>query len=303
MRTRSNDSVDLLEEKPMMKHARLLGIVAALGIWWLAGVGTAANNQAPGWKGVLDEADAKELIKRSTDLIEDQVKKPRANAKEGRKSNKRIQVAAVEIAALAQSAKAGADRQLLASIRDKALELAKEAGDKGNLNKMKMLAQALANPKVNAAAKPAAVNLKSFLDDQGDVMQAFKTVIKGGDGIEKSLQDDARLRTPSQNGIEEKVRKLARRKLTPAQLKNQAAELALLGDKIAALAQVNDEWVPEKKEGKRDPKDWLAWSKDMQTQALDLAAAARKGNANAVFMASTKLNATCNRCHFVFKPD
>jgi hypothetical protein len=297
--------MDPLEELPMMTHVRILGVAAALalGIWWLAGAGGAADNKAPAWKPILDDADAVQLVKRSADQIQEDLKKVPANAAAKRKANKRIQVAAVEIAALAQSAKPGASRQLLAHLRDAALKLAKEAGGKNpQPAAMKKLADALASPAANAKANPAPVSLKEFLDDQGDVMLPFKKVSLGGDGLAKELQTSQPLRT-TQNGIEEKIRALARRQLTAPQLKAQAKEIALMADKIAALAQANLEWVPEKPEGKRDPKDWVQWSNDMRDEALQLAAAARQGNPNMVFKGVQKLNSTCNRCHGVFKPE
>jgi hypothetical protein len=289
----------------MMTHVRILGLAAALalGAWWVAGAGSAADKKVQVWSPILDEADAMQLVKRSTDLIQEELKKAKPNAKDVRKANKRIQVGAVEIAAFAQSAKPGANRQLLASLRDTALKLAKEAGAKApQANVMKKLADALAKPAVNANANPALLPLKEYLEDQGDVMQPFKKVSLGGDGLAKELQTSQPLRT-TQNGIEEKIRLLAIRPPNATQMKAQSKELALVADKIAALAQANYEWAPEKKEGKKDPKDWRDWSIEMRDQALDLAKAARQGNAAQVSNGVKKLNSTCNKCHGVFKPE
>ena len=103
------------------------------------------------------------------------------------------------------------------------------------------------------------------------------------------------------------IRKMHQGKQARAKVKDIKKEgpyLALMAGQIAAMAQLTKGLSPVKeKEGMKDPKDWKEWSEDMEKLALDLAAAAKKGNAATVQTIANKLNSNCTKCHKIFKPD
>src|SRR5262249_39721823 len=153
------------------------------------GPGTPAKEKEEGWKPVLDDATAKELIKRSVERIKEALQKPPADAKKIRVMRKKIQVAGVMIAVYAQSVQGGANKQELAAFRDAALKLSKAAADKDvGINEVKKLAEALAAAKADPGAKGDFIPLKAYLDDNDDVMFSFKRLALGGDGLPKTLQ-------------------------------------------------------------------------------------------------------------------
>jgi hypothetical protein len=272
-----------------------------------AGLLIQARSRAGGqdlvWKPILTDADALKVIDQSKAIIHEELNKPRDTKVKARKSNKRIQVEAALIAAYALSAKAGPSKPQLMSMALAALELNKAAGvANADFNRIKQLAQNLGDARGNGRAGLGKVDWTKYFDDQGDVMLPFKTLEKGGNGLAKALQVNPKVRG-RMNGIEEKIRNLANTRPPTMQrnIKKEAAELALLADKIAVIAQVNYEFAPKEKEGKKDPADWKQWSIDMQNAALALAAAARKSNPAMVLAAAQKLNSSCVRCHNIFK--
>jgi hypothetical protein len=288
----------------MRKHYCVLGVAAALifTMGYRGGEGSAAGNKAGIWKPILDDADAQKLIKRAVDIIQEEAKKPKAGKKAIRKSNLRIQVEAAMIATYAHSAKGANNNAILAGYSANAVKLAQAITKGAPPAQVNKLAADLAAGKAGKGPM-GKVAWKEVLADQADVMVPFKLQLKGGDGIQKDLQTNPKLKGKGGNGVEEKVRALARRNLTPAQMKKEKTELALLADKIAAIAQLNYEYAPAQKQGKRDPKDWRDWSVQMRDNALKLAAAAKQGSPAAVKKAAATLNSTCNKCHGVFKPD
>lgn len=103
------------------------------------------------------------------------------------------------------------------------------------------------------------------------------------------------------DGLEARLINLGRR-VTAADLKNQGAELQRMCEIMAAVAEVAIAKAPTKKMGKKDPKEWLAWSKDMRDSSLALRDAIKSGKApNDIKELATKLNATCTDCHAVWK--
>jgi hypothetical protein len=284
----------------MKTDVRLLTmtVVAVFLIWGLAIPGHAANDKPAGWESmILDESSAHALIARAVKSIQDELSAPKKDGKAIRKSYKKIQVAAVMIAAIAQSAKPTIGKAKLVAYRDSALELAKAAA-KGDAAEIDKLSKALATPKTNPKNKAAPVSLKEYLEDSGDVMQPLRRFALGGDGIDPALQSTGPLK--SLNGIEEKLRVLGRRPMKAPQLAKESAQLVLMAQKIAVVGQMAHEWAPAK-EGNLDPKDWREWSVEMRDSALNLAEAAKNKNANAVFTATKTLNANCTKCHGIFK--
>jgi hypothetical protein len=288
----------------MRTHVRILGVVAALalGLWLTAGPrGTAAQKQN-GWAPVLEEGEAKALIKRASDRIQEELSKTPKDKKDKRKQMKNIQVRAVLIAVYATSTKPGRDKKLLTAYAVAGLKLGKAAGGGVNADpkQVKQLANDLVNAKPGANGNLGNINWQNELDDVDDVMHPLDKLSKGGDGLPKSLQTNARLRG-NLNGIEDKIKDLGRK--APKNAAAEAADIHLMAKEVAAIANLSYVFAPEKDEGKKKVRDWKDWSVENQKAALDLAAAARKKNAAAIQNMAAKLNSVCNKCHGVFKPD
>src|SRR5262249_10248018 len=139
----------------MRMHVRILGVAAvlALGVWFLTGPRGAAGQKGNGWKPVLDEAEAKTLIKRAIDRIQGELKKTPTEKREKRKQMKNIQIRAVMIAVYAESAKAGPEKKLLTAYADAGLKLARAAVVSAKVADVKKLADALAKAKPGANGK------------------------------------------------------------------------------------------------------------------------------------------------------
>jgi hypothetical protein len=291
---------------------RFLGVAAvlAVGIWLCtsSGIGAGnANNMA--WKPVVDDADALKLAKQSLAIIQQDaatlVKNKNEEGKplkkpEVRKLRKRIQLNGALLAVYAKSAKAGANHQELISLGEAGLKFSKAAAGDAKPAQLQKMAADLAATKANASAKLEGITWTDYFEDQDAVMTVFKRLPLGGNGLPKSLQSTPRLKT-SLNGIEEKVKVLARTKVKD--IKKEGPDLATMAEQIAAIAQLNHD-VPAIKEdeGKKKVSDWNEWTADMRTIALDLAGAAKKANANDVQKISKKLQANCTKCHDIFKP-
>src|SRR5205814_8662965 len=125
---------------------------------------------------------------------------------------KKAQFNALLIAAYTMSAK---DDGAGASLRTGALKLAKTIPQKGKLADARAQASMLLKAKVNPADKGEPGDWKAYLEDRADLMEHFKTKMKGGEGIAPALQSNIRLKG-ALNGIEEKLRALAMKKLTDA---------------------------------------------------------------------------------------
>lgn len=103
------------------------------------------------------------------------------------------------------------------------------------------------------------------------------------------------------DGIEAKFINLGKKALPAKQLDKEADALAKAAYVSAALGEIAGHKAPEKKEKNKDPKDWVAWSKEMSATSLELAKAAKAKNANGVKDAASKLNSSCNNCHSAFR--
>jgi hypothetical protein len=166
--------------------------------------------------------------------------------------------------------------------------------DKEIADAVRKIAKAVAANKPDEAKKEAEA-LVAKKKDLGDVMNMFKARKNGGLGI------GAKAGAIMPDGIEAKVLALAKKKLTAAEVKGQAADLDKMGDDIAAISYVGDVHTPKKKDGAKDPKDWTKWMKDMRDGANDLTKAAKAQDAAAIKNAAMKANASCSNCHGVFR--
>jgi hypothetical protein len=279
------------------------GILLAFGICFFSGGDSAAqkkNNQV--WQPILPKEEYDELVARVLSGLQKDIAD--INMIDGKKLKqrlKKLRATGILIATLVQSNGGIAKDPSLATLRDAALDL-NAAAKAANVAAVVKAANALPPPKANPKAKLAAVPLRGTVADKEDMMTPMKVKGKGGDGLDPDLQSNFRLKG-ALNGVEEKIRELAKKKLPAAQMKKQAEELSLMAYKVAAIAQCAEDYTPRvrNKGGKKTPQNWARWSGQMRTLALELAKVAKKEDAAKVFAVAGKLNTNCNACHGVFK--
>jgi hypothetical protein len=265
------------------------GAMTAVSLWLVTGPGGAQGDKAA-FKAFLPATAYKELVMRAAKSIEADL----ATADED--SLKRAQVNAVLIAGYALSAQ---DATGAAGVEATAVDLAGIVTNKAKLDQAKKLAASLAALKGQPGGKASVEALAKLPEDIGDLMNLMKTKGKGGEGIPPALQSNIRLKG-TQNGIEEKVRELAKKKLAPARVGLEADELALLGYRLAVMAELTD-LHPAPRKGGATPKDWHDLSAQMRDTGVELALAAGKKDAEAIFKVSGKLNSSCTQCHSLFR--
>src|SRR6266545_5905826 len=257
-------------------------VALAAAAWLLAGP-SAAGDKTSVWKPFLPADAYKELVGRAVKNIDEALAE-----KPSEEAVKKAQFNAVMIAAYTLSAKEGAKD--LAAVRDAALKVAKLAGMKGKADEARKLAAALATLKGDGAMGPPG-DWKVYVEDRADIMEHFKTKMKGGEGIHPDLQSNIKLKG-TQNGIEEKLRTLAMKELMPARAAKEANELALLGYRSAVVGELTYYYLP-----KKNVEGWQKLALEMRDAGIALAEAAQKKDPEAIFKASTSLNSSCSQCH------
>src|SRR5262245_37683835 len=202
---------------PMTRFGTLLLLTLGLTFLTQTGHGGAKDR----WKSILPEDIYKELVQREAKLIVECLKS------DDEDKIKRARVGALMIQAYAASyAKSGA-------VADMAQDLGKAIRAKGKLEEAKKLATALADG-VEAKVNPNKRDWRAELD-LFDIMNPLdKKPKKGGDGLPEELQINIRLKG-ALNGIEEKVRNLAAKKLNDTQMGKASRELTLLAYRMAVL--------------------------------------------------------------------
>ncbi len=266
------------------------GWFAGLGLVTLGLLGTPGHGGGDKgrWKKALPEEPFKALVEREAKLIQECLK----GDDEDKHLRARAGALMIQGYAVTQQKQSAAAEALAALAQD----LGKAIRTKGKLADARKLADKL--------LKPGDYKSEAKRDWRGDldlfdIMNPLKTVGKGGDGIAPALQVNIRLRG-TQNGIEEKIRNLAARKLQEAILEKASKELTLLAYRMAVLGELVHDF-PLPKKGKGTLKEWQELSLDMRNAALEVAAAAAKKDAEAVFQASVRLNSTCTQCHSAFR--
>lgn len=146
-------------------------------------------------------------------------------------------------------------------------------------------------------AKKEAQALAKKVDEMKPVMKSLALRSNGGVGF------GAKAGAFTPDGIEAKLINSGRKEMSAADLKAQAEALERMSYITAAVAEVALAKPPAKKVGDKDPKEWLAWSKDMRESALKLADAAKAQDAKAVKESVNKLYLSCTSCHKPFKPN
>jgi cytochrome c556 len=135
-----------------------------------------------------------------------------------------------------------------------------------------------------------------------DVMHLFKPRNKGGFGI-------GAMPPPAAAGVKDSI------ELTIIDLSNDkkgftkefvgkySADLVKAAKQTQAIAEINTHYAPKEKKGAKDPAVWKQLTGEMKTGAGDLAKAAEAKDPAAVKAAATKLNASCVRCHEIFRDE
>ena len=246
------------------------------------------------WKSFLPAKAYTQLLNREVKILQECLK---GNPEE--EVLNRARVAAVMVAALSLSVEKEA-MPAAAVEHTNALTLAKLLREKGKLAQARKLADSLSSAQSKTVGFATIDMKKVFGGEVLAMMDHLRPKAKGGDGIAASLQTSAPLKG-ALNGIEEKIRALAKKKMTEANMKKSADEMVLFGYRLAVLAEVTDDFAPEKKVGKKDPKVWNELSVKMRDSALEMAAASKKKDAVAVFDAAGRLEASCTQCHSIFR--
>ena len=275
----------------MTRIPRWLAVAVILSVFacLLLGRGEAGGDKGP-WQPILPKEVYQELAKCEADII----RKSLSGSPNQHVIN-RAKFGAVLIAALTMSVK-GTPADELRGTRETALALAGALNMKDQAT-AKKLAESLPNAKSDQ--NMGTINWGSYLQ-QADLMDHFHVKDKGGDGIHPDLQSNIRLKG-ALNGVEEKIRNLALKEQTPANLKKEAKELELLAYRSAVVGSLATFYAPAMKQAKKDPQEWRTLSLRMRDNSVSLAAAAQKGDAPAILRASSDLSSTCTQCHNVFK--
>ncbi len=103
------------------------------------------------------------------------------------------------------------------------------------------------------------------------------------------------------DGIELKLRDLAKKALAKAPAANEKDALIELSHRTAAVGSISLASPPKKSLPGKDPKDWKKWSEDMVKASGEFEKAVKGGDPKAIKDAATKLNSSCVDCHGTFR--
>jgi cytochrome c556 len=157
------------------------------------------------------------------------------------------------------------------------------------------LADALEKKDKNA--KKMAEDLAKKIDDLEELMHVFSLRTAKGGGVGVGSKAGA----ISPDGIEQQIITLGKKPLDKAKLDAEADDLVRMAYVAAAVGEITIAKPPLKDEGKKKKKDWIKFSEDSKTAALELAAAAKGKDPAAVHAAAKKLDSKCDACHDIFK--
>jgi hypothetical protein len=269
---------------------RLRGLVAGFAVllalaFWTGP--TRSGDDKDVWKGFIPEESYKELVDRETNLIQQYLKAP------DEEKLKRARIGALFIMGL--SASHAAPNDGTKGQGEIAQGLRNHLGVESKKPVVLMLMRVLKEPKGMSGTTKRDWRGTLTLREIMDILQVQK---KGGDGIASELQVNIRLKG-ALNGVEEKVRNLAQKKLSEPVLDKASKELSLLSYKLAVLGEITHEYPAPKKKG--TPKEWSELSIEMRDAAIELAAASKKKDAEAVHKSANRLNSSCSQCHSLFR--
>ena len=134
--------------------------------------------------------------------------------------------------------------------------------------------------------------IKKKFEDLNTVMHIYKPREKGGLGVGPKAKGD---------GIEIKLNNLGKRALSAMQATKEKDDLIMVGKVNVAMAEVTKLYAPTKPKGGKGAKEWNGFSDEMKKASLELIAAAKKGEPDAIKKAANNLNNSCNSCHSDFR--
>jgi hypothetical protein len=194
-----------------------------------------------------------------------------------RRTAEKARVGALMLAEFAQQNLQGADAGQRATVRDAALQVAALIKDKKYAEAVK-LAKELPTLPANPAAKKERLKLLGNHLDMEELMSQFRSAKLGGLGVEALLDELA----SSKDGM------------VPAAALTD--ELRLLAFRTAVAAELVRAELPKMK-----PQVWRDHAEMMRKASLELAGAVETKNGKEAFAAVERLNASCNKCHLVFR--
>ncbi len=166
--------------------------------------------------------------------------------------------------------------------------------DKKMHDALSKIAKALQTGDKATAMKEAEAYAKK-VEDLDDLMHSFKPRNKKGLGV------GSKSGVVVPDGIEQKLNAIARDGITPAQLGKEGEALNEAAWMTGAIAAVTKYKAPERDKGKKKRSKWIEWAESTRDGAIELAAAAKSKDVNAVKAAAIKVNNGCNNCHMVFR--
>src|SRR5262245_16768704 len=102
------------------------------------------------------------------------------------------------------------------------------------------------------------------------------------------------------DGIEMKIRSLAKEPLSMEQFKAEAEPLARMAYIAAAIGEVVEAKPPDSDDGDQKREEWVRWAREMKEAAIELAAAAKADDPQQLQTKAGKLYGKCNGCHLRF---
>jgi hypothetical protein len=103
------------------------------------------------------------------------------------------------------------------------------------------------------------------------------------------------------DGIELKLREMAKKASTKAQLEKEKDALIELGNRTAAVGSISLASPPKKNLPGKAISDWKKWSEDMVKSSEEFKKAVKTGDPKVIKEAATKLNSSCVDCHGTFR--
>jgi len=224
------------------------------------------------WKPFLAESDFHKLVENEVKAVQDELNKPKVDAK-------KIRGSAIIIALAAINLKDGADAKQAASIRDTAFKLAEASGKTPEAKKLAGTLAHFKEMKPDPQANPGPVDLRKQIDDLKDAMDIFGLPTKGGEGIEKEYLILGQQKKP----------------FSPAQLSDKLIMMAYKSALIADVARAHED------QGEKKKKEWLRLTDEMRRTSLEFADSVKAKKPKETKTALNKLSASCNDCHAAFR--
>lgn len=258
----------------MLRFATVALGSLAFGVVAVAGFATADDKSD--WKKIMPGPELVQLVEESTKLLQDATK----SASQFNMKAKTAEREAYAVAIYAQVGIHGGDADIAkksSALRDAALALA-EAAKKKDFEEAKKHVAAIASFKT---ASPGAAKENVSLKDSVPIEDLMENV----NTVNKEFLKYKRLAGPAWNA------------------KGKPEEIALNSRRMAALTVAIDAHAPDKDEAKKTKKAWADSVKGVQIATLEMVEAAKSKKAAEWKEAYNRMDASCTRCHEVFRDE